>query len=526
MEHPADLDVAASVDMLARRELSAVELTQACLDRIRERDGKHSADGDAASINAWIRVYDEEALAAAARADKRRACGDGHGLLGVPIGLKDLYAVRGRPLTASSRILHEVPDRDSDVWTRLQHAGMILLGHLHTHEFAAGGTTEQVGNPWDVAHTAGGSSGGSAAALAARMVPAATGSDTAGSLRIPSACCGTSTIKPTRGLVSLAGVVPLCTSLDHAGPMARTVADCARLLAAMAGPEAGRAASAIPRMPPDLATPPAGSKFLEGVRLALSPRAGLTIPLEQDVADGFDNALELCRSLGATLINVPQDVAPLDIFQDFSDVFGADMLSYHRRFDGQRELYKQSTRELLEAGEHRALTGSEYVQAQTRRRETTAAWADWLAAERVDAIVEPTLPVVAPVRGSGYDHAFGDLPLIDLTHYWDWTGFPVVALPVGVARRSGLPVSLSLIGPAGTDWQLLRLGIELQAELGIPPPPATCSAAPCTVTHPPRDELRAARARHATGRAHLRESQRDVPGNREVGTATALWAPS
>ena len=120
---------------------------------------------------------------------------------------------------------------------------MILLGHLHTHEFASGGITDQVGNPWDLRRTAGGSSGGSGAALAARMVPAATGTDTAGSLRIPSACCGTSTIKPTRGLVSTRGVVPLSWALDHAGPMARSLTDCRAMLAAMAGPDAGRSES-------------------------------------------------------------------------------------------------------------------------------------------------------------------------------------------------------------------------------------------------------------------------------------------
>jgi Asp-tRNA(Asn)/Glu-tRNA(Gln) amidotransferase A subunit family amidase len=112
------------------------------------------------------------------------------------------------------------------------------------------------------------------------------------------------------------------------------------------------------------------------------------------------------------------------------------------------------------------------VQAQVQREETTAAWADWLAAERVTAIVEPTLPVVAPTRGWGYDDAFADAMLIDLTHYWNWTGFPVVALPVGVGSESGLPTSLSLIGRAGSDWELLRLGLELQAELGVPSPPA------------------------------------------------------
>src|SRR6185437_3298655 len=130
-------------------------------------------------------------------------------------------------------------DHDSAAWARLRDQGMVLIGHTHTHEFAAGGTTDQVGNPHDLTRVAGGSSGGSAAALAAGMVPAALGSDTCGSLRIPSACCGTSTIKPTHGRVPLAGVIPLAPTLDHVGPMARTVADCAALLTALAedGPE-------------------------------------------------------------------------------------------------------------------------------------------------------------------------------------------------------------------------------------------------------------------------------------------------
>ena len=162
------------------------------------------------SINAWVRVYEEDALAAAARADERLAQGDAPTLCGIPIGLKDLYAVAGKPLTASSTLLYEVPDRDCDVWARLAAEGMVLLGHVHTHEFACGGTTDQVGNPWALERSAGGSGGGSSAALASRQVPAATGTDTAGSLRIPSAECGTSTIKPTRGFVSMRGIVPLC----------------------------------------------------------------------------------------------------------------------------------------------------------------------------------------------------------------------------------------------------------------------------------------------------------------------------
>src|SRR5690242_18235340 len=188
---PADLGVAEAAALLARRELSSVELVSACLRRIRERDGRHSFDGDPGSINAWARVYEEDALAAAAAADARVHASP---LRGIPVGLKDLYAVAGKPLRASSRVLDEVPSRDSDVWAALARAGMVLLGHLHTHEFAAGGMTDQVGSPWALDRTAGGSSGGSAAALAARTTPAATGTDTAGSLRIPSALSGTSTI--------------------------------------------------------------------------------------------------------------------------------------------------------------------------------------------------------------------------------------------------------------------------------------------------------------------------------------------
>ncbi|MGZ8716395.1 MAG: amidase family protein, partial [Gaiellaceae bacterium] len=162
MTDPADLGVVEAGTLLRRRALSARELAEACLERIRERDGTHSHDGDPSSINAWVRVYEEDALAAADRADVLLAGGEVSPLCGVPIGLKDLYAVAGKPLTASSRLLDEVPGRSSDAWARLEAAGMVLLGHLHTHEFAAGGTTDQVGNPWALDRSAGGSSGGSA----------------------------------------------------------------------------------------------------------------------------------------------------------------------------------------------------------------------------------------------------------------------------------------------------------------------------------------------------------------------------
>jgi aspartyl-tRNA(Asn)/glutamyl-tRNA(Gln) amidotransferase subunit A len=445
VSHPADLGVCEAAAALAARELSSRELTEACLERIRERDGAHSFEGDPESINAWIRLYEEDARAAADRADERLAAGDAPALCGIPIGLKDLYAVAGKPLTASSRVLEEVPERDCDVWATLSGRGMVPLGHLHTHEFACGGTTDQVGNPWALDHSAGGSSGGSGAALASRQVPVATGTDTAGSLRIPSSECGTSTIKPTRGLLSLRGIVPLAPTFDHPGPMARTVADCEPLLAALAGGE-----------------PPADRRPLR--RYAVSPRIA---DLDPDVADGFERAL---AALPAERVEPPAPAARLDVLTEFFDLVLTEMLVYHRRFDDRRGDYRPAIRARLEHAEDRAMSAQEYVAGQMRRVEDAAAWTDWLAEHRIDAIVEPTLPIVAPLRGSGYDEAFSDLHDLSLTHYWDWTGFPVVALPSGVGSRSGLPTGVSLIGAPGAEWELLGWGAALQGELGTVSP--------------------------------------------------------
>ena len=351
---PADLGVAAASTLLQARQLSARELTEACLARIRERDGTHSHEGDATSINAWVRVYDDDALAAADGADARLARGDASPLCGVPIGLKDLYAVAGKPLTASSSLLDEIPARSSDAWSRLEAAGMVLLGHLHTHEFAAGGTTDQVGNPHALDRSAGGSSGGSAAALAARMTPAATGTDTAGSLRIPSAVCGTASIKPTRGLVPIRGIVPLAPTLDHAGPMARSVADCEPLFAAMAN-----------------AAPPLERRPLR--RVVVSPRVA-AVDLDPDVADGFDAALA-----HLDVVAVPPPAVELDLGLLFLDVVCTEMLVWHRRFDDRRDAYRPSIRGFLDYGENRRLSGEEYVALQERRIADTDRWLDWLS---------------------------------------------------------------------------------------------------------------------------------------------------
>jgi aspartyl-tRNA(Asn)/glutamyl-tRNA(Gln) amidotransferase subunit A len=369
------------------------------------------------------------------------------------VGLKDVYAVAGKPLTASSRAFEDVPERDSDVWASLKAAGMVLLGHLHTHEFTVGGTTDQVGNPWALDRTAGGSSGGSAAALAARMTPAATGTDTAGSLRIPSAMCGTSTIKPTYGTTSFRGAVPLAPSFDHAGPMARTLDDCAALLAPITRLKGAPAKDG-----------------LRGKRLALSPRLSM-VDLDADVAAGLDSALAACRSLGAELVEAPAPAAELDVGRPYLSILFAELAAWHRRLADRREKYRPALREWVEEGERQDTSAIDYWAAQIQRREDTYAWHDWFAEHRVDAVIEPTVPVVAWVRGDGYDHWGTDAVLISLTSYWNWTGLPAAAMPAGVGSASGLPVGVSLIGAAESDWDVLGLGMALQAELGVPEPP-------------------------------------------------------
>jgi aspartyl-tRNA(Asn)/glutamyl-tRNA(Gln) amidotransferase subunit A len=279
------------------------------------------------------------------------------------------------------------------------------------------------------------------------MTPAATGTDTAGSVRIPSAVCGTSAIKPTHGLVPLRGIVPLAPTLDHAGPMARTVADCEPLLAAMAG-----------------VVPPVERRRLR--RVAVSPRVAL-VDLDPDVADGFDTA---CSRLGAELVTAPLPDVRLELGFTLLDVVCTGMLVYHRRFAGRRGDYRTSIRGFLEYGEKRQLPAEDYVASQVQRVEDAARWVDWFTERHIDALVEPTVPIVARARGEGYDEAFTDAAEISLTQYWNWMGFPVVALPSGVGRRSGLPTSVSLIGRPQSDWDLLAAAAELQSELGTVTP--------------------------------------------------------
>ncbi len=463
---PADLGVLEASSLLRAGKLSSAELTEACLARIEEcNGGAPTFEGSPDAVNAWVRLYPELARESARAADARLAGGDAPPLCGIPLGLKDLYGMEGLPLTASSRVLEgNVANADAEVWARLRDQGMVPLGHTHTHEFAAGGTTDQVGNPWALDRVVGGSSGGSAAALAAGMIPAALGSDTCGSLRIPSACCGTSAIKPTHGLLSLEGIIPLAATLDHPGPMARTIADCAALLAAMAagGPPVN------PTVPPPGALgqlalgPSGGQRPLEGLTIALTDRTELT-PLDAEVSAALDTARRACEQLGARVVSA---AAPWhQDWDDLSILLLTDAWAYHAQHAERTEHYRPAIAEFVEAAQA-FVSPAAYFGAQARRAAGAATWERWFAERGIDLLLEPTLPIVPYGRGPGYDrgHAGGPGdPMIALTAIWDMTGMPVAALPV--TWEAGI----SLVAPRGHEAPLVSVAIDLQ-ESALPAP--------------------------------------------------------
>ena len=458
----SDLGVTGAVAALREGRASAVELTQDLLARIAERNGgEPSFDGAPGAINAWVRLYPELALEQAREADARRAReGDATpALCGVPIALKDIVGVAGLPLTASSRVLEgNVAGEDATAWARLRSRGMVLLGHTHTHEFAAGGTTDQVGNPWALGRIAGGSSGGSAAAVAAGMAPAALGTDTCGSLRIPSACCGTSTIKATHGRVPIGGVIPLAPTLDHVGPMARTVRDCALLLEALAAGGDEPTPVAAPAAP----LGELGPRPLEGLTVALTDRTG-DGPLDADPADALEQARRACEALGARVI---ERAAPWRLDLDgLTAVLLTEVWAYHAALAGRRDRYRAAIAEFVEAA--RGFTDAQgYLAAQAGRSAGVVAWERWFEDGEVDLVLEPTLPIVPFERGPGYErgHAGGaGDPLIALTAMWDMTGMPVAAIPV--TPHAGV----SLIAPRGREAIVAGAAIELQERsLGVP----------------------------------------------------------
>jgi aspartyl-tRNA(Asn)/glutamyl-tRNA(Gln) amidotransferase subunit A len=447
------LDIAALSRLLRARRLSPVELTEACLGRIERLDPV---------LNSFITVTADSARAAARTAEARLAKGRWLGPLhGVPVALKDLIDTAGvRTTGASGAFAERVPTHDATVVRKLRAAGAIILGKLNMHECAFGGTSATshfgpVRNPWDPARMSGGSSGGSAAAVAAGLCYAALGSDTAGSIREPAAFCGIVGLVPTYGRVSMQGVMPLARSLDHIGPMTRSVADAATVLQAIAGYDHEDLTSV--RRPAGSFAPRHARRLK--VRIGL-PRAFFYDDLERGVAQAVEAALAVLRRLGAETHEVPFEVS-----RDRT-VTRAEAFAYHAehiaRVPG---LYAPDTLRKLMLGS--SIDAPTYIKARRElerlRRGAAALFGD------IDVLVTPTSPVSAPAF-DGWPTEFEEVvaretTLLRNTRPFNPLGLPSVSVPCGFSG-GGLPVGLQITGPPWGEARVLAVAAAFERATG------------------------------------------------------------
>ncbi len=451
------LSIAEAGEQLRRRALSPVELTRAYLDRIQRSDG---------DLLAYITVLPGEALAAATAAEREIARGNYRGPLhGIPIALKDLVLTRGIRTTCGSRILADwVPDTDATVTTRLAEAGAILLGKLNMHEFAYGptGVNPHYGtsrNPWDCQRMPGGSSSGSAVAVAAGLCAGALGTDTGGSVRIPAALCGLVGLKPTYGRVSRAGVIPLAWSLDHVGPMTRTVTDAALLLQVLAGRDpADPSTTDVPV--PDYRRAMQGE--IRGLRLGL-PKDHFFERLDPEVRAAVLAAARSLEGLGASVEDIPLPNIPHAGPASFA-IIASEAMAYHEPYLKTRAAeYGADVRARLMTGQF--VLASHYLKAQRARR-VIRAEVD-AALRRVDALLLPTTPIPAPrldaqevtVDGVTEDARWW---LIRCTRPINVTGHPALSVPCGLTA-GGLPVGLQIVGRHFDEATVLRIGHAFEA---------------------------------------------------------------
>jgi aspartyl-tRNA(Asn)/glutamyl-tRNA(Gln) amidotransferase subunit A len=418
--------------MVREGEASSVELVERALERIDRLDGR---------VGAFVLVLGERALTEAAERDAGRR-GEAVGPLhGVPVAVKDLIDVAGEVTAAGSpKLAGNRAGADAEVVARLRAAGAVVVGKTRTHEFAYGVVTPGTANPWDEGRIAGGSSGGSAAAVAAGLVAGALGSDTAGSIRIPSACCGVVGLKPTWGRVPATGVWPLSWSCDHVGPIAGSVADVALLDLVLAG---------------DPAAPPAPGPA------PARPRIGRLVgddlgPLDPAVTAATD---ELCRRLEAAGATLDEVVLPLGAARGATaTIVLAEAAEAHARLLAETgsDGYSRAMLAMIRIG--RSALAGEYLTG-LRYRGRFAAEVEALLAGR-DALLLPTLPCVAPAAGDRTVTIAGtqvgvQAALTRLPGPFNCSGSPVLSLPAGLA--DGLPVGVSLVGRIGGDRDLLAL---------------------------------------------------------------------
>ncbi|TAK52111.1 MAG: Asp-tRNA(Asn)/Glu-tRNA(Gln) amidotransferase subunit GatA [Gammaproteobacteria bacterium] len=460
---------------LREREFTSVELTRHYLARI--------ASGNAA-LNAFITVTAERALADAAAADQRLARGEGGLLTGVPLAHKDIFCTDGVLTTCGSRMLAKfVAPYDATVVERLAAAGMVLLGKTNMDEFAMGSSNETswfgpVRNPWDLARVPGGSSGGSAAVVAAGLAPVATGTDTGGSIRQPAALCGLTGLKPTYGRVSRYGMIAFASSLDQGGVLARSALDAALLLAAMAGPDP-RDSTCIERPVSDYA---AGlDRPIRGLRIGII-REFFGPGLEAGTGAAVQAALDGFRKLGAELVEVSLPNLPLSV-PTYYVVAPAECSSNLSRFDGVRfghrceeprdlrDLYERSRGEGFGAEvKRRIMTGTYvlsagyydayYLKAQQVRSLINADFRRAFA--EVDVLMGPTSPTPAFALGAKTDDPI-TMYLNDIyTIGANLAGLPAISVPCGLV--GGLPVGLQVIGSHFAEELLLAVAHAWQRE--------------------------------------------------------------
>jgi aspartyl-tRNA(Asn)/glutamyl-tRNA(Gln) amidotransferase subunit A len=448
--------------LLAKRKISPVELTDIFLRRIENQNS---------ALNAYLTVTAEQAFAAARRAEKQllsRRSSQPHNspLLGVPVALKDNIWTAGICSTAGSKILHDfIPSEDSTVARKLARAGAVLLGKTNLNEFAYGITGSNahygpVHNPWAVDRISGGSSSGSAVAIAAGLCAASVGTDTGGSIRVPSAFCGTVGLKPTFGRVSVFGVMPLAPSFDHVGPITRSVADAATLLSLIAGRDP-LDATASPKAVEDFRG--AFRKPLRKFRLG-RPRELYWEKLDPQVRRAAEAAVRDMEKRGAVVqeVSLPHLTESLDAA---TDIASAEAFHVHEAagyFPARADDYGPAVRLRIEAGgkvpAYRYLAGLDL-----RKRllgEFDAVF------QEVDAIVAPTLPVTAPPIGAETMQIDGEEvgvrpAVVGHSRPANFTGLPAVSIPCGFAS-SGLPIGLQLIGRAFDEATLLRIAYSYE----------------------------------------------------------------
>jgi aspartyl-tRNA(Asn)/glutamyl-tRNA(Gln) amidotransferase subunit A len=443
-EDPAALTLKKASELVRSKAASPVDLTQACLKRIERYNGP---------LNAFITITAEQALADAKAMEAEQRRGKWRGPLhGVPVALKDNIDTAGVRTTGASELFKDrVPSDDAEVVRRLKNAGAILLGKTNLHEFAYGGTSattyfKPVHNPWALDRIPGGSSGGSAAATAAGLCFGSLGTDTAGSVRIPSSYCGVVGFKPTYGRVSNRGVIPLSFTLDHVGPICRTVEDAALMLGAIAGYDE-QDPTTIDTPVPDYTR----AFRMQTAKLRLGiPRTPYFDGLEPDIAKAVDAAIEVLRKLTATVSDVALPPADFSPGTPFSNVRAVEAYSYHARWIAESpEKYQPATRDrILQLSAN--VTAADYVRARNQlellRREIRKAFST------VDLLVTPTMPA-SPILISESANANADFRN---TAPFDIFGLPAISVPCGFTS-AGLPIGLQICGAPFAESTVLAL---------------------------------------------------------------------